>query len=385
MLLGGAQAATQPAAPAGLTGMALDARIELAWQPVSGADHYSVYRGSSPTTITTAVTPAGGITGTSFTDTSALNGTSYYYAVRAVNAGTESPNSVKLQATAADGRARPGMRLSWRTATREPSWKLTSTPTVSAGGIEGYATASSINHGESLDLKVNTAAGVSYSAYVYRSGYYGSSGARLYSVITGLVGTAQPACSSDATTGLIDCSNWSASATITTTANWPSGAYLVRLVRADNGAQNHVLFVVRDDSRSRHPLRPSVHDLSGVQPVRWEVAVPVQLDGREYRRRQSRGGQGVVRPAVRVRPDRRHARLVYAIRLPMVYWLEHYGYDVAYQSDTDMELNGARVKNHKAYVLGAHDEYYSAAMRTALEQARDAGTDLFDTGANALY
>jgi hypothetical protein len=70
---------------------------------------------------------------------------------------------------------------------------------------------------------------------------------------------------------------------------------------------------------------------------------------------------------------------------PLVYWLERYGYDVAYQSDTDMELNGARVRNHKAYVLGGHDEYYSTGMRTALEQARDAGTGLFNSGANAVF
>ena len=31
--------------------------------------------------------------------------------------------------------------------------------------------------------------------------------------------------------------------------------------------------------------------------------------------------------------------------------------------------SGSRVKSHKTYVLGAHDEYYSAAMRTALEHA----------------
>src|SRR5262249_7714233 len=54
-------------------------------------------------------------------------------------------------------------------------------------------------------------------------------------------------------------------------------------------------------------------------------------------------------------------------------------------ADNDMELNGSRVANHSAYLMGAHDEYYSAAMRTALESARDGGVDLFDPGANAVY
>ena len=68
-----------------------------------------------------------------------------------------------------------------------------------------------------------------------------------------------------------------------------------------------------------------------------------------------------------------------------VSWLEAQGYDVAYQSDTDMDRNGVRVRNHRAYILPSHDEYYSAGMRTALEQARDAGVHLFSIGANQVY
>jgi hypothetical protein len=101
LLLGGARAATQPAAPTGMTGIALDGRVELAWQPVSGADHYSVYRGTSVGAITTLVTPAGGVTGTSFADTTTANGTTYYYVARAVAAGTESVSSGPIQSTPA--------------------------------------------------------------------------------------------------------------------------------------------------------------------------------------------------------------------------------------------------------------------------------------------
>ena len=61
LILGGARAATQPAPPAGLTAIPQDGRVELAWQPVSGADHYSVYRGATQGSITTAVTPVGGV------------------------------------------------------------------------------------------------------------------------------------------------------------------------------------------------------------------------------------------------------------------------------------------------------------------------------------
>src|SRR5207245_1840388 len=56
-----------------------------------------------------------------------------------------------------------------------------------------------------------------------------------------------------------------------------------------------------------------------------------------------------------------------------VYWLERSGYDVAYTDGVDLETHGSRVASHKAYVLGAHDEYWSSAMRSALESARDNG------------
>ena len=61
------------------------------------------------------------------------------------------------------------------------------------------------------------------------------------------------------------------------------------------------------------------------------------------------------------------------------------GYDVSYNAVSDLERSGATVRDHRAFISGAHDEYYSAAMRTALEQARDAGTDLFFTGSNEVY
>ena len=60
--------------PTGTTAMALSGSVELAWQPVSGADHYTVLRGTSPTAVTTQLTPAGGITATTYRDTTAKEG-----------------------------------------------------------------------------------------------------------------------------------------------------------------------------------------------------------------------------------------------------------------------------------------------------------------------
>ncbi len=96
-----APALARAAAPSGTTAMALSASVEIAWQPAIGASAYTVYRGTSPTTITTAVTSPAGVAApaTSFTDTTATNGATYYYAVRAIISGVESPNSIVVQAT----------------------------------------------------------------------------------------------------------------------------------------------------------------------------------------------------------------------------------------------------------------------------------------------
>jgi hypothetical protein len=91
------RAAAAPA-PAGATGAALDGSVDLAWQPVTGATGYNVYRGTSPSTITTLISPVGGVAATGYTDATAVNGTTYYYAVKPIVGGSESGSSLTVQA-----------------------------------------------------------------------------------------------------------------------------------------------------------------------------------------------------------------------------------------------------------------------------------------------
>ena len=82
------------AAPTGLTATAGISQVTLAWTASSGATSYNVYRGATAggESATPLVT---GIAGTSYTDTGLTNGTPYYYAVAAVNAGGTSPLSAE--------------------------------------------------------------------------------------------------------------------------------------------------------------------------------------------------------------------------------------------------------------------------------------------------
>jgi fibronectin type 3 domain-containing protein len=382
-----AQSLAAPAGPpTGVTGIALDASVQLAWQSVSGATAYSVYRGTSPTSLTTQLTPTGGISSTSFTDSTAVNGTTYYYAVRAAGDGAESGNSLTVQARADARACTSGNAVVLENCfPGSATWRATNVVGVGSGGIEGFATASSINKGETVNLKINSDAGSTYRIEIYRSGYYGGDGARLFSTIRGITGTPQPTCVSNATTGLLDCSNWSVSATITTTSSWPSGVYLLKLVRQDTNRESHILLTVRDDARASDLLYGvAVTDFQAYNNYGGKSLYDFNSSGPSTVAGTSR--------AVKVSFDRPYSQVLSGQRdwytkidFATVYWLEQSGYDVAYQANTDMERNGARVLGHRAYVSPAHDEYYSAGMRTALEQARGAGVHLFFTGSNEIY
>src|SRR6185369_16221460 len=100
-------------------------------------------------------------------------------------------------------------------------------------------------------IKVNTADNAPYRIEIYRLGWYGGTYGRLISTIPNLVGVRQDDCQAGAgNTGLVDCSNWTTSATIATSSLWQSGTYMLRLVRTDNGNDNNVMFVVRNDGNS---------------------------------------------------------------------------------------------------------------------------------------
>ena len=89
-------AASVPPAPTGLAATPGTGEVALSWNASSGATSYDVQRtltsGSGYTLIASLVS------GTSYTDASVSNGTTYYYVVSAVNNGGEGPNSAEVSA-----------------------------------------------------------------------------------------------------------------------------------------------------------------------------------------------------------------------------------------------------------------------------------------------
>src|SRR5215210_2078600 len=353
-------------------------------QPAAGAASYAVYRGTAKNAITTRVIPPGGVLTTSHTDTTAVNGTAYYYAVRAVIGGIESADSNPVQATPAARTCSAGSPVVLENCLPgNPNWRVLNAGDASAGGIEGFATQQSINKGESVGLKVRSSG--PYDVQVFRMGYYGGAGARLVSSMRDLPASTQPACNSDATTGLVDCANWAQSTSLSTTSGWTSGMYLLRIVRTDNNADFHILVAVRDDGRRSEVL-------FGAAFTAYQAYN--QYGGKSLYDFNSIGANtaaGTPR-AVKVSFDRpfeqprtRQRDWYVEVDQPFVAWLEQEGYDVNYASDADLERFPSIARNAGAYFSPAHDEYWSGGMRTALEQARDAGTNLFFAGANEGY
>ena len=90
-------APTPPAAPTGLAATPGNNQVSLAWNASAGASTYTVKRATTSGGPYTPIATA--ISFTSYTDTTAVNGTTYYYVVTAQNSQGESGNSTEASAT----------------------------------------------------------------------------------------------------------------------------------------------------------------------------------------------------------------------------------------------------------------------------------------------
>jgi hypothetical protein len=245
--------------------------------------------------------------------------------------------------------------------------------------IEGYASATSINRGETIDFYISTV-DPSFSLEIYRVGWYGGSGARLMST-TSLPGLLQSSCLADAVTQITEC-DWQRSFTLavpnntTDLTDWASGVYLVKLI-GSAGKEQYVVFVVRDDEHTSDFL---------FQASFATYQAYNNWGGKSFYDSNSVGGQA----ATRISFNRPYARDNGAgdflnWEIDLIQFMEKEGYDVSYASSIDTHVAGARILNHKAFLSVGHDEYWTKETRDTLERTRDAGIHLGFLGANAGF
>jgi hypothetical protein len=258
------------------------------------------------------------------------------------------------------------------------NWRITNQASTE---IAGYASATSVNQGGSIDFKVSLATPGKFTIDVYRLGYYGGSGGTLKKSIGSLNGTTQPACTiTDTTTNLIEC-KWSTSYTLAIPTTWVSGLYIAKLTDSTSGKQSQIWFVVRNDSSTSDLLFQSSfntflayndtggYSLYGFNSINGQAALKVSYD-RPFSETTTQSGE---------------FNNIQRWEYNMARWLESQGYDVTYIANLDIDTNPQVLQKHKVYLSVGHNEYWSLNQRNAVQQARDAGVNLGFFCANSCY
>jgi len=251
--------------------------------------------------------------------------------------------------------------------------------------IQGYATSISVNKGDPVSFKIKSAA--QYTIDIYRLGYYNGNGARLMAGnVTHSAPQTQPACQVTNGTGLIDCGNWSTSATWTVPSTAVSGLYIAYLKRNDTGGDSQITFIVRDDSSHSDVLLQTSDETwqaynryGGNSLYNCTVGCPTDsADGYQaafavsYNRPFDTGGSS----------ERSWWR---SAEYPMIRFLEANGYDISYTTGIDSATRGSLLNNHKVFVSSGHDEYWTRTQRDNVEAARDSGLNLAFFSGNEVF
>jgi hypothetical protein len=246
-----------------------------------------------------------------------------------------------------------------------------------SSALQGFTTQMSVNVGETVNFKIRSTA-TSYRLDIYRMGWYGGNGARLVTTVNPVGRQTQPACLSNATTGLVDCGNWAVSASWAVPAAAVSGIYFARLVRTDGTAgASHVVFVVRNDSSHSDVLfQTSDTTWQAYNAYGGNSLYTGSPAGRAYKVSYNR-------PVTTRGTGPEDA--VFNAEYPMVRFLEANGYDVSYFSGVDTDARGALLRNHKTFLSVGHDEYWSGGQRANVEAARDAGVHLAFFSGNEVF
>ncbi|MFI1940670.1 N,N-dimethylformamidase beta subunit family domain-containing protein [Streptomyces purpureus] len=252
--------------------------------------------------------------------------------------------------------------------------------------IQGYASATSVGHGETIDFHVSVGSGQRYKIAVFRVGDYGGKGARLRTTSRPLRGKRRPLPKPDPATGALVC-DWPVSWSLRIPSDWVSGLYQAVFTTADGKYRSCTPFVVREPDRAS--------DLLVVLPFTTYQAYNMwpkdKRNGKNLYRGYTKTGEigGTELRAFKVSFDRPYAGSGVPNWLQLdtgfIRWAERAGRDVTYASSLDLHEGTVDTSKYKAIYFPGHDEYWSKGMMDSAKKAVSAGRHLAFLASNNVY
>ena len=300
----------------------------------------------------------------------------------AASAGLISATSVPTILQASESRsAQPELVRNENSKPGTRDWMLTKTRTVPGKinkilyngrcqQIEGYCNANSIRAGETLQIMVSANPASDFKLEIFRTGYYGGTGARLMKTFETLKAFTQ----ADPSVGenhAREC-QWEPTVELEIPENWPSGVYLGKMTAQKSGTQSYVIFIIRDDrpcdflfqcsdltwsAYNRWPMDYSIyteHDNGtsiGVPSGTVSFERPYGLFTHPVNRLKNSGGSGEYLPW----------------EFPLAYWMEKHGYDVK------CELVQETLLESRTHILQVEQQQMERAAPTERIHARELG------------
>lgn len=202
---------------------------------------------------------------------------------------------------------------------------------------------------------------------LWRLGWYGGEGGRLYLETTPLPVFPQPPCRHDPSTGLTEC-RWRPTFGIRLAEGFPSGVYIFKVVAADGGAGDGI-FVLRAKRTAKLLVELpdatwEAYNLFGGDDLYPEPgARPVAATGTD---------QGVEVSFLRPYATLSGAGQLFQRELAAVWFFERYGYPVSYTTLSALDREPNQVRGARAVVDIGHSEYWSwrafSALKTVVEE-----------------
>jgi hypothetical protein len=259
--------------------------------------------------------------------------------------------------------------------------------------ISGYTDSLSYQPGDTVNFKVYSN-NAGFTVQITRVGFYNyeAFGGRNVATVTG-VPAVQPAPTQNAY-GSTECA-WSTTATWAVPTTATPGIYSYLLVRTDN--PNNIMmgiFVVRSPrpSSKTNSILLVTADTTWQAYNTWGATADSGSGYASYTGRSLYGTAPTMADNLRafaVSYDRPMGTVgdnaetfFWDSESALVNFLEGNGYDVSYCTMIDLEKDPTLATMYKTVISSGHSEYWSANMRDAFENARDAGTNLMFFSSN---